>query len=94
MIKLDDQWYIDVDAYQYTLYRKGKEYKDKGYAKLDATFHKTLAQAIERYARRQEADIVMNGGSVQTLAEALDEVRQLSDRINALKKEIERTYED
>ena len=92
MIKLDEQWYIDVDAYQYILYRKGKEYKDKGFAKLDSTFHKTLAQAIERYARNKEAEIVMHGDAEKTLDEAVAEVHQLSKHIKGLTEAVNRAY--
>lgn len=92
MIKLDEQWYIDVDAYQYILYRKGKEYKGKGFSKLDATSHRTLAQAVERYARNKEAGIVMNQDAEKTLDEAVVEVHQLSKHIKELTEAVNRAY--
>lgn len=72
VIKIDDQYCIKVDEYNYTLskIRVGKSGKKEGKEYYESVGHySSVVQALEAYGRENARDVLINGS--MTLPEAL-----------------------
>lgn len=61
MIVLGNNYSIEADEYQFTLYKEGKPNKAGVPQKLDCTYHPTLAGALKRYYRLMQAERISAG---------------------------------
>lgn len=81
MIRLDDTWAIDADAYQYIL--GTPEVDKKGISRMtNSTFHRTLQEAGRAYARRRVRECI--GSSDMTLQQALSALCEVEERIHKI----------
>lgn len=86
MIKLEDGWIIDADKYNFILGQSRVD-KDGKTIMANATYHRTIGQAIERYYKRKAHAMVASEDMV--LEEAVERLGRLSDKIYALRQSIE-----
>ena len=79
MITLFDGWAIEADAYCYTLCKPTNVTDKKGETRLvlkEATYHKTIKQALESLMHRYQLDLV--GSKDMSLMEAVIELEALN----------------
>lgn len=87
MIILDNNYRIEADPYQYLLYKEGKIGKNGTPAKLDCTYHPTLAGALKRYYRLLEAERI--SGGFLSLGEAINAATAILGRLEAITKDLD-----
>lgn len=87
MIILDNNYRIDADEYQFTLYKEGKPNKQGIPGKLDCTYHPTLAGALRRYYRLMQAEKISRG--YLSLDEAIKASSAILDKLTDITKELE-----
>ena len=87
MIVLDNGYRIDADAYQFTLYKEGKLNKQGVPAKLDCTYHPTLAGALKRYYRLMQAEKISRG--YLSLDEAIKASAAILSELATIVKDLE-----
>lgn len=89
MIILENAYRIDADGYQFILYKEGKPNKQGAPAKLDCTYHQSLALALQRYYRLVEAERISAG--YLSLDEAIKAATAILDRLETITKRLEET---
>jgi hypothetical protein len=99
MIRINDKWAIDVDAYNFTLQKKlNSTVKVKGVEQLDEDgkpipqyqsigYYNTLEKALEGLIHFYVRDALIDGGTM-TVREAIQIVERSNDEVKALIKDV------
>lgn len=97
MIKIDDRWSIDVDAYNYTLQkrlnstikRNGVDVLDEdgnpAYQYQSVGYYQDLPSALEGFAHICARDALIKGGTM-TIGEAISTIRKTFDDLHEMIK--------
>ena len=89
MIKIFEDWYIDADPRCYVLQQIGAPDKDGNPTWKNATYHTTVAQAIQMLMNRKQLDIVRQNNL--TLKETLDNFQELNETFKSLLSDLEKS---
>ena len=88
MIKLENGYFIDADAFGYVLYREGKPDKKGNPTKTDTTYHQTIGQALYRYMQALQRDGIHDNN--MTLHEAIDFFAELEQHVQDIKARLDK----